>query len=159
MTIWHVYQLHSDTELLYVGYTRQRLQARLGQHRRKKPWWPEVTDIRSEEFATEDEARQREKELWADGQPKYNLLSPFQTDEERRAQDRAYTKMWARTHREASRESCRGWYERNREAKLLYQREYSNRPEVRARERDRWRRLRGVPRQAKGWRQTGPGLF
>lgn len=82
--IWHVYQLRSDTELLYVGYTR-RLASRLREHERQKPWWPEVTDVRPEEFTSEDAARQREKELWAAGRPKYNKHSPFRTDEERRA--------------------------------------------------------------------------
>src|SRR5258708_4385222 len=74
--MWYVYQFRSNTHLLYVGYTRY-LKRRLGQHRRLKPWWPEVTEVRSEEFSTEDEARRREKELWADGQPKYNRHSPF----------------------------------------------------------------------------------
>lgn len=69
-------------ELLYVGYTRW-LKRRLYEHRRYKAWWPEVTETRSEEFATEDAARAREKELWAGGRPKYNRQTPFLTAEER----------------------------------------------------------------------------
>src|SRR5438552_1923722 len=95
MATWHVYQFRSETELLYVGYTRQ-LKTRLGQHKRDKPWWPEVTDVRAEEFTTEDEARRREKELWADRRPKYNRKSPFQTKEELRE----YHRKWARKYRE-----------------------------------------------------------
>jgi predicted GIY-YIG superfamily endonuclease len=83
METWHVYQLRSDTELLYVGYTR-RLKCRLREHERQKPWWQEVTDIRLEEFSSEDAARQREKEIWADARPKHNRHSPFRTDVERR---------------------------------------------------------------------------
>ena len=58
METWHVYQLRSDAGLLYVGYTR-RFQCRLREHSRQKPWWSEVTDVRSDEFTSEDEARQR----------------------------------------------------------------------------------------------------
>src|SRR5215813_7760844 len=92
-TTWHVYQFRSDTELLYVGYTR-RPDQRLRQHKHEKPWWPEVTDIRWEEFATEGEARQREKELWAAEHPKYNQMSPFKTEEEFRREAVARTKQW-----------------------------------------------------------------
>ena len=53
METWHVYQLRSDSELLYVGHAR-RLKIRLDQHRQQKPWWPEVTEVHSEEFATKD---------------------------------------------------------------------------------------------------------
>ena len=158
MVTWHVYQLRSDTELLYVGYSR-KLKDRLSQHRRTKPWWLEVTEIRSEEFATEDEARQREKEIWATERPKYNKVNPFLTPEEEREREARQEREWAAAHREGCRESCRRWYARNREAKLLYQREYNQKPEVRARARARWQGLRGIPRRQRGWKQDGPGLF
>ena len=151
METWHVYQLHSDTELLYVGYTRW-LKRRLRDHRREKPWWPEVIEVRSEEFATEDEARQREKELWVDGRPKYNKNSPFRTVEEQAVYMRANVKRWRREHPEQFRK-----YEQNRmatpeyrEARLAYQREW----------RKRGRRPTTVAgRRAVRWQQSGPGLF
>jgi predicted GIY-YIG superfamily endonuclease len=148
MDTWHVYQLHSDTEFLYVGYTRE-LQRRLSQHRRTKPWWPEVTDIRSEEFGTEDEARQREKEIWAAESPKYNRANPFLTTEERKANRRAQEKRWVAAHREQARAACRAYYARNAEALRAKARENHQRPEVRERERER----------SKRWQQPGPGLF
>jgi predicted GIY-YIG superfamily endonuclease len=152
METWHVYQLRSDTELLYVGYTRH-LERRLSQHRRTQPWWPEVTGTPSEEFTTEDAARQREKELWASERPKHNRQNPFQTDEERKAKKRAEEKKWASAHREQTRAACRAYYARNAEALRAKARENSQRPEVRARARERQARLRGVPQQ------PGPGLF
>lgn len=85
--IWYVYQLRSDAGLLYVGYTRY-LKRRIGQHRRLKPWWPEVTDVQSQEFATEDAARRREKEIWGAEQPEYNRTCPFMTHEEELARRR-----------------------------------------------------------------------
>ena len=158
MATWRVYQFRGDSGLLYVGYSRD-LRRRLSQHRRKQSWWPEVTSISSEEFATEDEARQREKEVWAAERPKYNRVNPFQTAEEKRAQKRVQSQKWASANREVARKRCRESYARHREARLARQREYSNRPEVRARERERWQQLRGVPRRPKGWPQDGPGLF
>ena len=158
MPTWHVYQLRSDTELLYVGYTRN-LKDRLGQHRRGKPWWPEVTEVRSEEFTTEDDARRQEKEIWAAESPKYNRLNPFLTPEEKKARKRAEAQRWASAHREQAREACRDWYARNAETRRAQQREYSQRPEVRDRERGRWQALRGVPRRKRGREQDGPGLF
>ena len=136
---WHVYQLRSDTELLYVGYTRW-LKRRFGEHRRGKPWWPEVTRTHAEPFATEDEARQREKELWAAERPKYNKRNPFQTHEERAEIARERTKLWMRA---------------NRERYLTYQQKYraENRDELLAAQRKR--NSRGPRRQ----QQSGPGLF
>ena len=84
---WHVYELHSDTELLYVGYTRY-LKRRISHHKRLKPWWGEVTGVRSEEFATEAAARLREKELWEQDRPKHNRVCPFRTHEEALARRR-----------------------------------------------------------------------
>jgi predicted GIY-YIG superfamily endonuclease len=140
MQTWHVYQLRSDTELLYVGYTRQ-LKKRLNQHKNQKPWWPEVTDIRPEEFSSEDEARQREKELWAAERPKYNKLSPFLTEEEAQQSNRERTR---RSHR-----SARG---------RARQREYNRTPLRRQSKREdaARRRASGLGRR---WKQTGPGLF
>ena|SRR6266568_1582230 len=89
MTTWHVYQLRSATELLYVGHTRE-LPKRLSAHRCGKPWWPEVTDVHSEEFGSEDEARQCEKVIWASERPKYNKVSPFLTEEELHIRRREY---------------------------------------------------------------------
>jgi len=110
METWHVYQLRSDTELLYVGYTRQQLKRRLGEHRRLKLWWPEVTEIRSEQFGTEDEARQREKEVWAAERPKYNKYSPFVTAEERDADTRKRVRKWTRANLERKREWTRAYW-------------------------------------------------
>ena len=144
MSTWYVYQLLSATELLYVGNSRW-LKERLGEHRRGKSWWPEVTDIRSEEFATEDEARQREKELWAGGRPKYNQASPFRTEEELRAYRRQIDRRRRRVR------SAEQTAKRQRQIRE-YMREYNHRPEVVERQ-----RLRYLSRKGQG--QAGPGLF
>lgn len=150
METWHVYQLRSDTELLYVGYTR-RLKRRLGAHRREKAWWPEVTQTRSEQFSTEGDARQREKEIWSDECPKYNRQTPFLTDEEFTAVTRERVRLWVLAHPERARE---------------YQKKYvanpANRAAIRAYRRD-WDR-RNRPTTAAGrrigrWQQSGPSLF
>ena len=144
MQTWHVYQLRSDTELLYVGYSRQ-LKTRMRQHRLEKPWWPEVTDVRSEEFATEDEARQREKELWASEQPKYNQVNPFLTPEEELQRNREKVRK-----------------QRQKPGFKQYQREYNQLPRTRQRKREYARRKyarRGASGLGKRWQQTGPGLF
>lgn len=151
--MWHVYQFRSDTELLYVGYSRH-LKRRIGNHRREKPWWPEVTDIVTEEFDSEGGARQREKAIWASERPKYNRNNPFATPEEERRRDASY---------ERSAESL--------ERKRQQQREYDKTPARRARTRNRkrsdaykaWHKdyMRAYNRtyRPRGWRQTGPGLF
>jgi predicted GIY-YIG superfamily endonuclease len=137
MEKWHVYQLRGDTGLLYVGYTRRRLSHRLSEHRRQKPWWPEVTEVRSEEFATEDEARQREKEIWTVAQPKYNKHNPFRTADE-------YHQYW-RGHNRSPKVR-----ERNRARDKTPERREQNRKTGAA----RTRRYR-----ARRWQQPGPGLF
>ncbi len=139
MTTWHVYQFRSDTELLYVGQTRW-LNQRLSQHKCRKAWWSEVTEVRVEEFVTEDEARQREKVIWASERPKYNQVNPFRTVEE-----------WRERQREAERK-----YERKphrRQAQRKYQRTAEYRQ--RAQQRKRSSRMRLQRR----WQQDGPGLF
>ena len=154
METWHVYQLRSDAELLYVGYTR-RLRRRLGEHRRGKPWWPEVTRTQSERFGSEDQARQREKEIWATGSPKYNRRSPFATEEERIAAMRARVAAWQRTHQEQRREYLRA-----------YGADPEKRPAIRANSRE-WQK-RNRPTTVEGRRigsragrqkQSGPSLF
>lgn len=139
---WHVYQLRSETgELLYVGYSRW-LKRRIGTHRREKAWWPEVADVASEEFATEEEARLREKELWRGVRPKYNRQSPFLTAEEARAQKRA---------RNAS------------AAAIEYRREYNKSARARDAQRKYNRTSKGIAKtqryRARRWQQSGPGLF
>ena len=136
---WHVYQFRSDTELLYVGHTRQ-LKKRLNQHKNGKPWWPEVTDVVTEEFATEDAARQREKEVWATERPKYNRLSPFLTNEEQQQAERERTRRWH--------QSAKG---------RAYRREYDQTPLRRQRKREFARR--GANGLGRRWQQGGPGLF
>ena len=151
METW-VYQLHSDTELLYVGKSYS-LHKRLAKHRQDKPWWPEVTEIRKEQFATEDEARQREKELWATERPKYNRYSPLRTREEALQIDR---------ERQQRRRQDPGVKENNRKYDRKYQRERA-RTDVEYRERMRkssreWKRKYRVG-TGKRWQQEGPGLF
>ena len=146
METWHVYQLRSDTELLYVGYTR-RLKRRLSDHRRTKPWWPEVTQTPTEEFATEDAARQRERELWEGARPKYNRNSPFRTSEEAARLQRARVKRWKHAHPERRRE-----YERR------YLADPVNRETRRAADRERKRPTTVAGRRAR-WQQPGPSLF
>ena len=144
MEMWHVYQLHSDIELLYVGYTR-RLKCRLREHARQRPWWPEVTDVQSEGFATEDEARQREKELWAGGRPKYNKHSPFRTQEERREYWREYNRSpLGRARDRANKQTLK---------RQQWQKEYDQSPK----RREVVSRYRA--KVARRSQQAGPGLF
>ena len=153
METWHVYQLRGGTELLYVGHAR-RLKVRLDQHRQQKSWWPEVTEILSEEFATKDEAMRREKELWADGRPKYNRASPFRTDEEWRQYNAEY---WPRRRQTAEYQQIARAYREKPETKAYmreYHRTYMQNPANRARATER-QRLRRARRQ----QQDGPGLF
>jgi predicted GIY-YIG superfamily endonuclease len=152
METWHVYQLRSDTGLLYVGHAR-RLKIRLDQHRQQKPWWPEVTEVRSEEFATKDEAILREKELWADGRPKYNRASPFRTDEEWREHNREYDRRRRQTVEYRQRQSATNRTPEHR----AYMRAFSQKPEQRVRNRERQRIYRARLRQQQA--QDGPGLF
>jgi predicted GIY-YIG superfamily endonuclease len=140
---WHVYQLHGDAGLLlYVGYSRW-LKQRLAAHRRTKPWWPEVTNVQAEEFATEDEARQREKEIWAGGQPRYNQRNPFRTQEE--------TRRRARAKRKRSRERRQGSAEA-----LARKREYNR---MRDQTPERRNRANKTSYRKRPPQQTGPGLF
>jgi len=139
MATCYTYQLRSATELLYVGKTR-RWPARLSEHKRDQPWWHEVTNWSSEEFATEDEAIQREKEVWAAERPKYNKVSPFRTHEETLEYQREYshTPEYRRYNRERQRVR------------------YHEVPECRERAIERARRNKNLGRR---WQQTGPGLF
>ena len=146
--MWHVYQLRSETELLYVGYTRN-LKRRFWQHAHSKSWWSEVTDIQSEEFATEDEARQREKELWAAERPKHNQKSPFLTPEESREYHREYKRKPEQQQRKRE-------YERTPEQQQ-WRWQYERTPERRLREYQRQQRRRAG--SGRRWQQTGPGLF
>ena len=165
MTVtWHVYQFRSETGgLLYVGYTRW-LNRRIGQHRRGKSWWPEVTDIQSEEFAAEDEARLREKEIWADERPKYNRQSPFVTPEELRQQGRLYEMTPEARERTRERKKALRATPEHREAERMRDRtperqQRKRTPQYRAQKRA-YNREYYWRRPARRWgRQTGPGLF
>jgi predicted GIY-YIG superfamily endonuclease len=152
METW-VYQFRSSTELLYVGKSYQ-LKHRLAEHRRKQPWWPEVTEIRTEQFATEDEARRREKEVWAVERPKYNKLSPLRTREEELRDGREARKR--RSQRPGIREYDRKWHREYRLARYRTDVEY--RESVRKVSRERQRRRRAGLRKPP-WQQEGPGLF
>ena len=147
--MWYVYQFRNDTQLLYVGHTRY-LKRRISEHRRQKPWWPEVTEIWSEESATEDEARQREKEVWAAESPKYNKQSPFVSADEYAAQARDRVKQWRLGNPERKREWERRYLAANYEDLRAYHRDWERRkrPTTRA-----GRRL------GRHWQQPGPGLF
>jgi predicted GIY-YIG superfamily endonuclease len=149
METWHVYQFRDDTQLLYVGHTR-RLKRRISEHGNSKSWWPEVTEIWAEEFATEDEARQREKEVWACGRPKYNRVSPFVSADEYATQARDRVRQWRHENAERKREYERRYLAANYEDLRAYHRDWQrrNRPTTVA-----GRRL-GRP-----WQQGGPGLF
>jgi len=169
METW-VYQLCSDTELLYVGKSYS-LHKRLLGHRRTQPWWPEVTEIRKEQFATEDEARQREKEIWASGRPKYNKVSPLRTREEELQEDRERKKLRRQQpgvrererknererfrtdpeYRERRREVLREAYRKQRERFRIDPEYREHRRKI---SRESWRRTKG-----KRWQQEGPGLF
>ena len=136
MTTWHVYQLRSDTELLYVGYSRWP-KKRLSEHKRTKAWWPEVTGIWSEQFSTEDEARQREKDLWASGRPKYNKQTPLLTPEEKLQSKREYNHEYLKVPERRRLAAARKleWQQRKRPTTVAGRRAGAR------------------------WQQTGPGLF
>jgi hypothetical protein len=147
METW-VYQFRSDTELLYVGKS-YRLEDRISTHRRTRPWWPEVTEIRKEQFATEDDAREREKEIWAAERPKYNKISPLRTpEEEREQQRRLYVKY---------RQQPGGKEKQRKQRRERYWIDPEYRERILQHSRERRRRLRSGVRRP--WRQEGPGLF
>lgn len=154
--MWHVYQLHSDTELLYVGNSRW-LTNRLGWHRRNQPWWPEVTGVRSEEFASEDEARQREKEVWASERPKYNKYNPFRTVDEFHATKRDEQRPRSVPYMRQRRQDPEFREQERREKKERRDDPERHAPEL---EYSRWyERARRQPRRRRYWPQSGPGLF
>lgn len=144
--VWHVYQLHGAPGLLYVGHTRY-LKIRLGQHKRQKPWWPEVTGIQSEEFSSEDDARCREKEIWAIERPKYNRNNPFCTAEEIAAGDRRRPRPQSAEAIARRRARDRARDQTPERRKRISKYKYSARAGYGT----------GTPR--KRWRQSGPGLF
>jgi excinuclease UvrABC nuclease subunit len=68
----YVYYLYDAAErLLYVGSTRH-LRRRLGEHRRKQPWYPKVTELRAFPFPTLDAALAAESKAIRDCLPRYN---------------------------------------------------------------------------------------
>lgn len=62
--------------VLYVGQTKQP-GARLRNHYRNQPWWPEVTGIELHLVAGEIEGRQLEAELIGRLRPLHSVVTPF----------------------------------------------------------------------------------
>jgi predicted GIY-YIG superfamily endonuclease len=146
---WHVYQLRNSTDLLYVGYTRN-LKRRLADHRLGKPWWPEVTSIKAEEFSSEDAARQRELQIWEDEDPKYNKCCPFRVPAELKELKRLRDSGRARSNLEYERARSGSRWTAERQAR-------DKTPKYRAWRSAYNREYRELgPRRS---RQTGPGLF
>lgn len=69
-------------DLLYVGITTAGPNRAKG-HARHKEWWTEVTRQEWEHFATRSEAAEREKELIATLDPRYNIVRPSRYKRER----------------------------------------------------------------------------
>lgn len=73
---YYVYQLWSGPTCLYVGRVGnsgpQRMLRRLGQHARSQPWWPEVTRVKVETFATHEEIVATEQRLIGELGPVHN---------------------------------------------------------------------------------------
>jgi hypothetical protein len=69
-----VYVLAGDRGVLYVGSSRHGL-SRISGHR-SKPWWPEVKMVGTFSFATEYEARVKEREYIIAMKPPHNLHVP-----------------------------------------------------------------------------------
>lgn len=67
-----LYRLYDDAEtLLYVGISFD-VQTRLGQHRGDKRWWPQVAEVHSVRYASQDEAMDAEVLAIAEGRPAHN---------------------------------------------------------------------------------------
>ena len=60
-------------QLLYIGITTH-VPSRMRQHRKDKPWWNQVANITSEQYATRKEAEQHEKHAIRHEHPKYNIV-------------------------------------------------------------------------------------
>jgi predicted GIY-YIG superfamily endonuclease len=163
---WQVYRLYNaEKELLYVGHTRW-LTRRLGEHRRLKTWWPDVTATVLDNYETEDEARLRERAIWKAEIPRYNKLSPFRTVEDVRAYRRYQMSPEARERQRASNrvanmtpEAAERKRARARATGPMRDRRVmSMTPEQRERERARDRRRKVAARRQRA-SQSGPGLF
>lgn len=70
-----VYYLLAGDTLLYVGMSSD-LETRLATHRRTKPWFGEVTDVRVQWFPTRRAAATRESQAIRRLQPVHNIVRP-----------------------------------------------------------------------------------
>lgn len=68
-----LYRLFNDAgELIYVGVAYDHI-ARLAQHRRDSPWWPEVSSFTVEERLTRELAEKAERDAIREELPRYNV--------------------------------------------------------------------------------------
>lgn len=71
MTPHTVYRLFSGDELVYVGITATASR-RLGEHRRQREWWGQITGATFEHFATATMAAAEERRLIRELRPRLN---------------------------------------------------------------------------------------
>ena len=69
---YFVYWLRDDYQTLYVGYT-ENPSRRLKEHRRQKPWFPKITNVSIERYATRHEALKTEALAVYFGEDLYNV--------------------------------------------------------------------------------------
>jgi len=73
----YIYKLFDENmTLLYVGIT-SGLASRFSEHKREKPWWPEVMFKQTESFQNRYDALEREKLLIESLTPKYNIVHNY----------------------------------------------------------------------------------
>jgi len=73
-----VYWLLDEQEnVIYVGSTSQRIQSRVGDHRRARTWWPSVASVAYTDDMTREDARRIEREDIFDLQPRYNVADRY----------------------------------------------------------------------------------
>lgn len=74
-----IYCLFAGNEPVYVGITGVNV-GRLKQHRADKAWWPQITSATFEHFEDPQVAVDRELELIAKLQPRFNRYQPARDD-------------------------------------------------------------------------------
>jgi len=69
-----VYFIYADSELLYVGYSKNVLSRLSGYHKpEQKSWWPRITAILAVGYESRIEALRAESEMIIQLQPTHNI--------------------------------------------------------------------------------------
>jgi predicted GIY-YIG superfamily endonuclease len=70
----HLYRFYDDSgNLLYVGVTNS-LESRFSQHQKDKPWYHQVSEIKTETYPTRDAALWAERDAIKLEKPIYNII-------------------------------------------------------------------------------------